>query len=76
MYLRGTGASQGSLVVKNLSANAGDIRDSGLIPGRQLCTPYTTNAGLFPESARSPGGWHGGPLQYSCVQHPMDREAW
>ena len=47
-------------MVKNLPANAGDVRDSGLIPG----------------SGRSPGGWHGNPLQYSFLENPMDREAW
>ena len=53
-------ASQVVLVVKNLPANAGDIRDSGLIPG----------------SGRSPGGGHGNPLQYSCLETPVDRRAW
>ena len=48
------------LVVKNLPANAGNIRDMGLIPG----------------SGRSPGGGHGNPLQYSCLEKPMDRGAW
>ena len=55
-----SGASQVALVVKNLPANAGDIKDMGLIPG----------------SGRSPGGGHGSPLQYSCLDNPMDREAW
>ena len=54
------GASQLVLVVKNLPANAGDIRDVGLIP----------------ESGRSPGGAHGHRLQYSCLENPMDRGAW
>ena len=45
------------LVVKNLPANAGDIRDAGTIPG----------------SGRSPGGGHGNPLQYSCLEDPMQR---
>ena len=49
-----------SLVVKSPHANAGDIRDSGLIPG----------------SGRSPGGSHGDSLQYSCLENPMDRRAW
>ena len=31
---------------------------------------------LIPGSGRSPGGWHGNPLQYSCLENPMDREAW
>ena len=48
------------LVIKNLPANAGDLRDMDLIPG----------------SGRSPGGGHGNPLQYSCLQNPMDRGAW
>ena len=47
-------------VVKKLLANAGDIRDTGLIPG----------------SGRIPGGGHGNPLQYSCLDNPLDREAW
>ena len=54
------GASQGVLVVKNLPANAGDIRDTGSIPA----------------SGRSPGGRHGNPLQYYCLENPMDRGAW
>ena len=53
-------ASQVVLVVKNLPANAGDIRDMGSIPG----------------SGRSPGGGNGNPLQYSCLENPMDRETW
>ena len=53
-------ASQVSLVVKNPPANAGDIRDVSLIPG----------------SGRSPGGGHNNPLKYSCLENPMDREAW
>ena len=32
--------------------------------------------GLIPESGRSPGGGHGSPLQYSCLENPMDRGAW
>ena len=47
-------------MVKNLSANAGAIRNVGLIPG----------------SGRSCGEGHGNPLQYSCMENSMDREAW
>ena len=47
-------------VVENLPANAGDIRDVGLSPG----------------SGRSPGGGHSNPLQYSCLEKPMDRGVW
>ena len=48
------------LVVKNPPAKAGDIRDTGSIPG----------------SGRSPGEGNGNPLQYSCLKNPMDRGAW
>ena len=53
-------ASQVMLLIKNLPTNAGDIRDVGPIP----------------ESGRAPGGGHGNPLQYSCLENPMDRGAW
>ena len=48
--------SQMSLVVKNLPANTGDVRDMGSIPGL----------------GQSPGGGYGNPLQYSCLENPMD----
>ena len=32
--------------------------------------------GSIPESGRSPGGGHGNPLQYSCLENPLDRRAW
>ena len=54
------GASKVALVVKNLLANAGDIRDTGSVPGL----------------GRSSEGGHGNPLQYSCLENPMDRGAW
>ena len=47
-------------VVKNPSASVGDIKDESLIPG----------------SERSPGGGHGNPPQYSCLENPIDRGAW
>ena len=47
-------------MVKNLPANAGDLRGEGLIPGL----------------VRSPGGGHANSLQYSCLENPMDRGAW
>ena len=53
------GTSQVALVVKNLPANATDIRDRSVLG-----------------SGRSPGGGHGNPLQYSCLENPMDRGAW
>ena len=49
-----------ALVVKNLPANVGDIRDAGSIPGL----------------GRSPGVGYGNPLQYSCLKNPIDRGAW
>ena len=45
-------------MVKNPSANVGDVRDTGLIPGL----------------GRSSGGGHGNPLQYSCLESPMEEE--
>ena len=47
-------------MVKNLPANAGDIRDTGSISG----------------SGKSLGGGHDNPVQYSCLENPMDRGAW
>ena len=47
-------------MVKSLPANEGNIRDVGSIPG----------------SERSPGGGHGNPLQYSCLENSMGRGAW
>ena len=47
-------------VVKNIPASAGDTGDKGSVPG----------------SGRSPGEGHGNPLQYSCLENPMDRGAW
>ena len=49
-----------ALVIKNVPANAGDIRDAGSIPGL----------------GRSPGGGHNNLLQYSCLENPMDRGTW
>ena len=50
---------QATLMVKNLPGSAEDVRDLGSIPG----------------SGRCPGGGHGSPLQYSCLEKPMDRGA-
>ena len=47
-------------MVENLPASAEDVRDVDSIPG----------------SERSPGRGHGNPLQYSCLENPMDRGAW
>ena len=47
-------------MVKNLPANAGEIRDLGSIPG----------------PGRFPGEGHGNPLRYSCLENPIDRRAW
>ena len=49
----------GGAVVKNSSASAGDLGDASSIP----------------ESGKSPGGGHGNPPQYSCLENPMDRGA-
>ena len=53
-------ASRVALVVKNPPGTAGDIKDKGSIP----------------ELGSSPGGGHDNPLQYSCLENPMDRGAW
>ena len=45
-------------MVKNPPPNAGDIRDTGSVPGLGRC----------------PGGGHGNPVQYSCLENPMDKE--
>ena len=34
------------------------------------------DVGMIPGSGRSPGGGYGNPLQYSCLENPMDRRAW
>ena len=47
-------------MVKNPTANVGDVSNAGLIPGL----------------GRSPGGGHGKPLQNSCLENPMNRGAW
>ena len=51
---------QMALVLKDPPTDAGDVRDAGSIPG----------------SERSPGEGNGNPLQYSCLENPMDRGAW
>ena len=51
---------QGGASGKEPVCNAGDIRDAGSIPGL----------------GRPPGGGNGDPLQYSCLENPMDRGAW
>ena len=57
---RQNGASQVAQVIKNLPANALDVRDASSIPGL----------------GRSPGGGHSNQLQYSCLENPMDRGDW
>ena len=54
------GGFPGGPVEKNLPANAGETTDTGSIPG----------------SGRSPGGGHGDPLQYSCLENPTELGAW
>ena len=48
-------------------------------PGSSTGKESTCNVrdlGSIPGLGRSPGGGHGNPLQYSCLENPMDREAW
>ena len=62
--IKGTHTTQqsfpGSLVIKNLPANAGVTGDVGLIPGSEI----------------SPASGNDNPLQYSCLENPMDRRTW
>ena len=55
-----TWASQVALVVKDMPANVGDVRDVGLIPGL----------------GRSPGEVYGNSFQYPCLENPMDKGSW
>ena len=57
--MQGQGAFQVALAVKNLPANSGGLRDVSSVPGWE----------------RSPRGGNGNPLQYSCLENPMDRAA-
>ena len=58
IYVYGT--SEVVLGIKNMTANAGDIREAGSVPGL----------------GRSSGGGCVNPLQYPCLENPMDRGAW
>ena len=60
MHMLLMGASPVAQLVKNPPANAGDVREVGMIPGW----------------GRFPGEGNGNPLQYSCVENPKDRGAW
>ena len=60
LLIKGDQVSQVALAVKNPPAGAGDISDVGSIPGL----------------GRSPAGGNGTPLQYSCLENPMDRGTW
>ena len=42
----------------------------------RILLPMKGEAGSIPGPGRSPGGRHGNPLQYSCLENPMDRGAW
>ena len=57
MALAGGTRGKVALLVKKPPANAGDVRDRGSIPGLR----------------RPPGGGHDNPLQYPCLENPMDR---
>ena len=59
-FLKNLARFPDSSVGKESTCSAGDIRDTGSVPG----------------SGRSPGGGHGNPLQYSCLENPMDRGTW
>ena len=65
-------ASYMELLIKNLPANAGDVKDVGLILGLERSRDASSSPGL----GRSSAGGHGNPLQYSCLDNPTDRGAW
>ena len=73
-------ASQVALVVKNLPANARNIRDVGSIfPGGSDGKEFACSAGdlgSISGSGRSSGEGNGYPFQYSCLEISMDRGAW
>ena len=60
LLLPSNSETQAAVVVKNLPANARDVRNAGSVPGLR----------------RSPGEGNGSPLQYSRLENPMDRGAW
>ena len=60
LVMRHMGSSTDGSVIKNPLAGAGNEGDAGSVPG----------------SGRSPGEGHGNPLQYPCLENPMDRGAW
>ena len=61
----GSGGEGGGLGMKRNSPGVSVVKD-----------PLPGDAGLIPESGRSPGGGNGNPLQYSCLENSMDRGAW
>ena len=61
--------SQVVLIVKHPPANVEDVRDATYVEDVRYATS-------IPGLGRSPGGGHGSPLQYSCLEYPMDRGAW
>ena len=62
------GASQVALVVKNQPSSAGDAGDASAGDAGDVSS--------IPGLGRSPGGGRGNPLQYSCLENPMDTRAW
>ena len=77
---------QASLVVQWLGLSASNAGVAGSIPGwgtktlwwlsSKESTCSAEDAGSIPGSGGSPGGGHGNPLQYSCLENPKDRGAW
>ena len=65
---------------KRDQSKVGEAKDSALLSSRDagLLDPLSglKGSGPIPGSGRSPGEGNGNPLQYSCLENPMDREAW
>ena len=69
----------GGIVVKNLPCDAGDTALILDVPGGSDGKVSAYNAGdlcASPGLGRCPGEGNGNPLQYSCLENPMDRRAW
>ena len=62
-------------MAQRLKCQASNAEDSGLIPGEGMVKNVPANAGSIPGSGRCPGGGHGSPLRYSCLENPRGQES-
>ena len=80
---KGAGLGAERTSVRPLPLNRSEVMDkdrasqvAGVAKSRPAAAGDTQDLGLILESGRSPGGGHGNPLQYSCLENPIDRGAW